>query len=143
MEKSHKSKREFILGTVEELELIDKDMRLLTGESLSKYIFNRVLKPWVEQSPNFPNDFWKLPRYVDRNHNGYVIERHFPDSYRKYGTYSSREDVLSVLDYVVFRDWDVNLSTHCTNLKGKKQVLFMFNTMDSDDEYQEYLRNRE
>lgn len=138
-----KSQRDFILGTVEELNIIDKDMKEIVHQSLATYILERVLKPWVEQSPNLPDDLLELPKYVYRTFGKYTIQKNVEGIDLSYGSYSTLQETLDVREYLVFKNWDEQLSTSRTKLKSVKHSKLIQDMMNNDSEYQEYLKTKE
>ena len=120
MGKSKTNPRNVILVSDEVLTLINEDMESTVGESLGEYIFDRVFKPWVEQSPNLPNDLLEYPKYTRRHGGNYQVRRWVDGVELNYGTFPSKKEAVQVTDYLIYRDWDGQLSCKETKLKGDK-----------------------
>ena len=132
----------YLRGTYEELDIIDEDMKQLVGQSLKDYIWERVIKPWVEQSPNIPNDFLELPHYIVRNKKRYWIRKWRPDVILNYGIYDTLDDAGHVVEYLQYKKWPASLSTNNTKMKGTTYTEFLKRTILEDEDYQTYMKNK-
>lgn len=132
--------QKYVRGTYEELDAIDRDMQEVVGLSLRDYIWERVIKPWVAQSPNLPKDLLETPLYISRNWQWYRLRLYVDGKLLYYGTYYSKEECMQIKDYLLFRNSPKELSATFTKLNGKTYREWIVQKINEDEEYQKYLR---
>jgi hypothetical protein len=132
----------YIRGTYEQLDLIDEDMQLTVGQSLSEYVWERVLKPWVEQSPTLPDDLLVLPEYICYDRGLFRVTRTINGKHYSFGSYSSKQEAVDVRDYISYKDWSIELCTSVIKLTGENYRNYIKDMITKDKGYQYYLRDK-
>lgn len=127
---------QYIRGTYEQLDLIDEDMQLTVGQSLSEYVWERVLKPWVEQSPTLPDDLLVLPEYIEYDRGLLRVRRMINGKHYSFGSYSSKQEAVDVRDYISYKDWSIELSSNYTKKRGEEYREWLKQVIADDVEYQ-------
>ena len=132
----------YIRGTYEQLDLIDEDMQLTVGQSLSEYVWERVLKPWVEQSPTLPDDLLVFPEYIRYDSGLFRVIRMINGKHYSFGSYSSKQEAVDVRDYLSYKDWSIELCTSVIKLTGENYRNYIKDMITKDKGYQYYLRDK-
>ena len=130
----------YLRGTYEELDIIDEDMKQMVGQSLKDYIWEHVIKPWVEQSPNIPNGFLELPHHLGRHEMMYQLM--LPAGKKRYylGVFYSKKEAKMVRDYITYKNKseDVLPPAKPQEMKYSDWILDL---IENDEGYKEYLEN--
>jgi len=126
---------QYIRGTYEQLDLIDEDMQLTVGQSLSEYVWERVLKPWVEQSPTLPDDLLDHFQHVEKNKGHYWIRTPIEGKRYSFGMYKTKKELNYVLDYLSFKGFPKELSSTFCKLRGDKYREWLKEQIKTDEEY--------
>ena len=132
----------YIRGTYEQLDLIDEDMQSTVGQSLSEYFWERVLKPWVEQSPTLPDDLLVLPEYIRYDRGLFRVTRMINGKHYSFGSYSSKQEAVDVRDYISYKNWSIELCTSVIKLTGENYRNYIKDMITKDKGYQYYLRDK-
>ena len=132
---ARQSTGKYLRGTYEQLDLIDKDMQLTVGQSLSEYVWERVLKPWVEESPNLDSELLITPPKVEINELHYWIRTPIEGKRYSFGMYKTKKELNYVLDYLSFKGFPKELSSTYCKLRGDKYREWLKEQIKNDEEY--------
>ena len=130
----------YLRGTYEELDIIDEDMKQMVGQSLKDYIWEHVIKPWVEQSPNIPNGFLELPDSLQRKGGRYRLRLTAGKKRWSLGYYYSKKEAITVRDYIIYKNKSEDVLP-----PAKPQEMnyndWILDLIENDEGYKEYLEN--
>jgi len=129
----------YLRGTYEELDIIDEDMKQMVGQSLKDYIWEHVIKPWVEQSPNIPNGFLELPPNLRRHEMKYEL-RITAGKKRYSGFFYSKKEAKMVRDYILYKNKSEEVLPP-TKPPEMKYGDWILDLIENDEGYKEYLEN--
>jgi len=130
----------YLRGTYEELDIIDEDMKQMVGQSLKDYIWEHVIKPWVEQSPNIPNGFLEIPPNMRRQDMKYLLRLTAGKKRYNLGFFYSKKEAKMVRDYILYKNKseDVLPPAKPQEMKYSDWILDL---IENDEGYKEYLEN--
>lgn len=100
----------------------------------------KEVKPKRELNPVLPTYIYKSPHYLKKLR----IQKDIGVVHYNFGTVWDNLNIAQdVVDYLVYKQWDVNLSSKVVNKKGKKYQKWLLDRIAQDKEYQEYLKNKD